>query len=73
MFYKHISSVCFVEENKIKKKNKERKIFSLANLFQGDDKSDDPFGDDDDADRLAAIAKSFEEKYVSMLKFICKA
>lgn len=26
---------------------------------------DDPFGDDEDHEKLAALAKSFEEKYVS--------
>lgn len=28
---------------------------------------DDPFGDDEDHEKLAALAKSFEEKYVSKL------
>ena len=28
---------------------------------------DDPFGDDEDHEKLAALAKSFEEKYVSNL------
>lgn len=28
---------------------------------------DDPFGDDEDHEKLAALAKSFEEKYVSSL------
>lgn len=29
---------------------------------------DDPFGDDEDHEKLAALAKSFEEKYVSYFR-----
>jgi hypothetical protein len=44
-------------------------------LFQGETKPsnggikdpNDPFGDDEDHEKLAALAKSFEEKYVSYL------
>lgn len=30
---------------------------------------DDPFGDDEDHEKLAALAKSFEEKYVSYFNY----
>lgn len=31
---------------------------------------DDPFGDDEDHEKLAALAKSFEEKYVSYFRLL---